>query len=75
MIIMSFFTNRYVPIYCGKSLRWFERTYDFIDLNRWEDFQKNRDQYTENAHICSFDEFYKSIGFKPVNNSLEHLEN
>ena len=68
---MNFSTNRYIPIFCDKSLRWFGKTYDFIDLRKWEDFDKNRDQYIENAQKVTFDEIYRSIGFRVINNSLK----
>ena len=70
---MSFAANRYVPIFCDKSLPWFERTYDFVDLHKWEDFEKNSNMYFENVQIVSFSSIYRSIGFKPVNNSLKQF--
>ena len=66
----KFLANRYVPKYCDKNLKWFDRNYDFVDINRWEDFEKNSDQYIKNVKIVSFDKIYRSIGFKPINNSL-----
>ena len=66
----KFLANRYVPKYCDKNFKWLDRNYDFVDLNRWEDFKKNSDQYIKNVKIVSFDEIYRSIGFKPINNSL-----
>ena len=70
---MSFLTNRYVPIFCDKNLQWFEKTYDFIDLRKWETLKKNRDQYIENAQIVTFDDIYRSIDFRPVINSLKQF--
>ena len=70
---MSFAANRYVPIFCDKSLQWFERTYDFFHLHKWEDFEKNSNMYFENVPIVSFSDIYRSIGFKPVNNSLKQF--
>ena len=62
--------NRYEPKYCDKNLKWFDKNFDFLDLNKWEHFEENCDQYIKNVKIVSFDEIYRSIGFKPVNNSL-----
>ena len=71
---MTFYTNRYVPVFCNKTLVWYESTCDWFDLRKWEDFEKNRDQYIENAQIVTFSGIYRSIGFRPVKNSLKQFK-
>ena len=61
---MIFYTNRYVPFFCDKTLVWYESTYDWFDLGKWEGYEKNRDQYIENAQIVTFSDIYRSIGCK-----------
>ena len=69
----KFVPNRYVPKYCDTNLKWFDRNYDFIDLNKWEHFKENCDQYIKNVKIVNFDEIYRSIEFKPIDNSLKSI--
>ena len=69
----KFVPNRYVPKYCDTNLKWFDRNYDFIDLNKWEHFKENCDQYINNVKIVNFDEIYRSIEFKPIDNSLKSI--
>ena len=69
----NLFCNKYIPKYCDPTLRWYEKEYDFIDLNRWENFEKVKDFYIQNAQIINFGEIYRSIGFKPINNILKYF--
>ena len=64
-------TNRFVPKYCDKKLSLYDRNYDFIDLNKWEEFDKDKDFYISNVNVTSFSQIYKDIGFRPKNGSLK----
>ena len=47
---------------------------DFIDLNRWKEFDKDKDFYISNVNVTSFSQIYKDIGFRtnePKNGSLK----
>ena len=37
---MSLFTTSYIPGYCDKNLKWYEKTYHWYTLRTWEDFEK-----------------------------------
>ena len=63
--------NRFVPKYCGIKLPWYDRNYGFIDLNKWEEFDKDKDFYISNVNVTSFLQIYKDIGFRPKNGSLK----
>ena len=56
------FCNRYIPKYYYPTVIWYGKDNDFIDLNRWENFEKNKDFYIQNAQIINFGEMYRSIG-------------
>ena len=60
------FSNTYISKYCDKYLPWFERNFDFYDLNKWEEFDNNKDEYIKNVNIYTFDKIYRYIGFKPL---------
>ena len=70
---MSFSRYKYIPTYCDKKLVLYERNFDRLDLSKWEDFEKDRDSYINNAKIVSFDEIYNSVGIKPVGSNLKHF--
>ena len=69
---MIFFTTSYIPTYCDKHLKWYEKTYDWYTLRKWENFEKNREKYINNTKIMTFSEIYKSIGLKPVPGSKNY---
>ena len=70
---MCFTTNRYIPRSCDKTLGWLERDYDWIDLRKWEDFERDRGEYIKNAKIVNFNIIYSEICFKPYNSSLKYF--
>ena len=51
--------------YCDEKLAWYDREYNFIDLNRWKEFDKGKDVYISNVNVYSFSKIYKNFGFKP----------
>ena len=69
------YANRFIPKYCNEKLVWYDRNYDFIDLNKWEEFDKDKDIYISNVNITSFSKVYRDIGFKPEPGSLKRTVN
>ena len=45
MMFSQLFANRFIPKYCDKKLLWYDQNYDFIDLVKWEKFDKDKDFY------------------------------
>ena len=65
------FANSFIPKYCNEKLVWYDRDYDFIDLNRWKEFDKDKDFYIATVNVTSFSKIYRDIGFKPKPGSLK----
>ena len=63
-------SNRFIPKYCDLKLACYEKNYDFIDIAKWNEFDK-KDFFIANVNLTSFSQIYKDIGFKPVNGSLK----
>ena len=62
---------RFIPKYCDEKLAWYDRDYDFIDLNKWKEFHEDKDSYTSNIDITFFSKIYQDIGFRPKSGSLK----
>ena len=67
------YANRFIPKYCDKKLAWYDRNYDFIDLSKWEEFDKDKDHYISNVNILFFSKIYRHIGFRPEPGSLKKI--
>ena len=67
------YRNSFIPKYCNEKLPWYHRDYDFIDLNKWEKFDKDKDLYISNVNITSFPKVYRDIGFRPKPVSLKRI--
>ena len=52
-------------------LPWYDQNYDFIDLNKWEKFDKDKDFYISNVNVTCFSKIYREIGFTPKPGSLK----
>ena len=64
MMMSQIYANRFIPKYCNKKLTWYDRNYDFIDLNKWEEFDKEKDFYIFNVNVTFFSKIYRGIGFR-----------
>ena len=69
--VSQVYSSRFVRKYCDVNLPWYDRIYDFIDLGKWEECDKDKDFYISNVNFTPFSKIYKDIGFKPVNGSLK----
>ena len=45
---------RFIPKYCNEKLAWYDRDYDFIDLDKWQEFDKDKDFYIFNVNIIKY---------------------
>ena len=50
------------------------QNYDFIDLNKWKEFDEDKASYISNINITSFSKAYREIGFRPKPGSLKKTE-
>ena len=55
------YANRFIPKYCDKKLAWYDRNYDFIDLSKWEEFDKDKDHYISNVNITFFRKYIDTL--------------
>ena len=55
--------------YCDEKLAWYDREYNFIDLNRWKEFDKGKDVYISNVKSILFLKYIKIL---VLNQKLVH---
>ena len=71
---MTFYANKYIPKYNDINLKWYEKDYDWIDVAKYEQFERNRHEYIKNVKIINFDIIYSELGVKPLDNSLKYYQ-